>query len=250
MRGAAAMIIPARRRRNFLFIMMRMANDILQHSVVRFDREIEEVKGLVLQTGGALEQRLSGVLTALVEGDGKLLDWVADSDRDVNILELEVDEKCIGILARRQPMARDLRLIIAIMKIITDLERIGDESRRIAQLMKDSALDSIPKSMSRTVRHLGSSIVEMLHDVMDAFARLDPELSRQVLARDNDVDEEYTAVLRQLMTYLMQEPRYLSHVMNIIWCSRSFERIGDHIKNIAEYTIYMVEARDVGHGKL
>ncbi len=226
-----------------------MANDILQHSVARFEKEIEEIKGLVLQTGGAVEQRLSRVLTALVEGDGKLLDWVADSDRDVNILEMEVDEKCVSILARRQPVARDLRMVTGIMKIITDLERIGDESERIAHLMKDSVLDSIPKSMARTVKHLGSNIVDMLRNMLDSFARLDPELARQVLVQDKDVDEEYTAVLRQLMTYLMQEPRYLPHVMNIIWCARSFERIGDHIKNIAEYTIYMVEARDVRHKK-
>ena len=226
-----------------------MVEDIPQHSVVQFEKEIEELKNLVLQMGGAVEQRLSKVLTGLIEGDGALLRWVADSDREINVLELNVDEKCIGILARRQPVARDLRLVISIVKIITDLERIGDECENIANRMKESDLDSIPRGISRTVRHLGQNVVDMLHVVMDAFARVDSGLSRKVFARDKEVDEEYTAVLRQLMTYVMEEPRYLHHVMNIISCARSFERIGDHVKNIGEYTIFMVEARDVRHRK-
>ena len=226
-----------------------MVVDIPQHSVVQFEKEIEEVKNLVLQMGGGAEQRLSKALTGLIEGDAALLDWVAASDREINALELEVDEKCVGILARRQPVARDLRLVISIMKIITDLERIGDECGNIANRMKESDLDSIPRSMSRTIRHLGQNVVDMLRTVMDAFARVDSDLSRRVFEQDREVDEEYTAVLRQLMTYVMEEPRYLHHVMNFIWCARSFERIGDHIKNIGEYTIFMVEARDVRHRK-
>jgi phosphate transport system protein len=162
-------------------------------------------------------------------------------------MELSIDEECIRILARRQPAASDLRLVIAVTKGITDLERIGDEARKIAeQAIQLSEGGQAPKGYVE-VRHIGQLVVRMLHGALDAFARLDVNLALSVIEQDKRVDIEYASAMRELVTVMMEDPRSISRVLNIMWSLRSLERVGDHARNLAEYVIYLVKGEDVRH---
>jgi len=217
------------------------------HISRRFNQDIEDLRNTVLSMGGLVETQLSRAIAAIVSGDSELGLKVASDDYKVNNLEVDIDEECSRILATRAPAAGDLRLIVAIIKTITDLERIGDEAEKIGFLASKLAGMDRPSDSYRELKNLGSHVSHMLRDAMNAFARLDVAEALDVVKEDELVDEEYDAITRQCITFMMEDPRSIKRVMNVTWAARSLERIGDHAKNICEYVIYMVEGRDIRH---
>lgn len=197
--------------------------------------------------GGMVETQLSRAISAVVSGDSALGIEVAQDDYKVNNLEVNIDEECSRILATRSPAASDLRLIVAIIKTITDLERIGDEAEKIGFLASQLAVMDRPADSYRELKNLGNHVLQMVRDAMNAFARLDVSASLAVVREDEEVDAEYELIVRQGITFMMEDPHNIRRVMNVLWAARSLERIGDHAKNICEYVIYMVEGRDVRH---
>ena len=219
------------------------------HISTQFNVEIESIRERVLAMGGLVEENLNNAMTALVNSDSELGEKVAKSDYLVNAAEVSIDEECNLILARRQPAATDLRLIVAIIKTITDLERIGDETKKIAKMASKLAEQDRPADGFREVQHLGETVQRMLHNALDSFARMDAKAAVEVVQSDMEVDREYEAVMRQCITFMMEEPRTIRRVMDMIWAVRSMERIGDHAANLSEYVIYFVEGKDVRHTK-
>ena len=223
------------------------ASKFSDHISRRFNQDIEDLRNTVLSMGGLVETQLSRAIAAIVSGDSELGLKVANDDYKVNNLEVDIDEECSRILATRAPAAGDLRLIVAIIKTITDLERIGDEAEKIGFLASKLAGMDRPSDSYRELKNLGSHVSHMLRDAMNAFARLDVSEALDVVKEDELVDEEYDAITRQCITFMMEDPRSIKRVMNVTWAARSLERIGDHAKNICEYVIYMVEGRDIRH---
>lgn len=229
-----------------------MDNEVLgQHISQQFNADLENIREDVLAMGGLVEEQMSKALEAFTKHDSALAQEVIDNDDQVNALEVKIDDDCTKILAKRQPAAGDLRLIITVLKTITDLERIGDEASKIARLAKDistgkgNPLDG--KLHYGAMLHLGNHVKKMLHDALDAFARMDVETALEVAKLDHQADEEYDAISRQLITYMMEEPRRISEVLDFMWSARALERIGDHANNICEYVVYMVQGQDVRH---
>ena len=222
-------------------------SDITHHISRRFNKDLEELRSAVLTMSGLVETQLSKAIAAVVSGDSELGLKVANDDYKVNDLEVSIDEECNRILATRAPAAGDLRLIVAIIKTIADLERIGDEAEKIGFLASKLAAMDRPADSYRELRNVGNHVLQMLRNAMNAFARLDVEASFAVVREDEQVDEEYEAIVRQCITFMMEDPKSIKRVMNVTWAARSLERIGDHAKNICEYVIYMVEGRDVRH---
>jgi phosphate transport system protein len=223
------------------------ASKFTDHISRRFNKDIEDLRNTVLSMGGLVETQLSRAIAAIVSGDSELGLQVARDDYKVNNLEVDIDEECSRILATRAPTAGDLRLIVAIIKTITDLERIGDEAEKIGFLASKLAGMDRPPDSYRELKNLGSHVSHMLRDAMNAFARLDVSEALEVVREDELVDDEYDAITRQCITFMMEDPRSIKRVMNVTWAARSLERIGDHAKNICEYVIYMVEGRDIRH---
>ena len=222
-------------------------SDLSEHISRRFNKDIEDLRNSVLAMGGLVEAQLSRAIAAVVSGDSQLGLEVAHDDYKVNDLEVSIDEECGRILATRAPAASDLRLIVAIIKTITDLERIGDEAEKIGFLASKLAAMDRPTDSYRELKNLGNHVAHMLRDAMNAFARLDVDEAIETVREDERVDEEYEAITRQCITFMMEDPRSIKRVMNVTWAARSLERIGDHAKNICEYVIYMVHGRDVRH---
>jgi len=225
-------------------------SDLTDHISKRFNKDIEDLKSAVLSMGGLVESQLQKAITAIVSGDSELGLKVANDDYMVNNMEVSIDEECGRILAMRAPAAGDLRLIVAIIKTITDLERIGDEAEKIGFLASRLAAMDRPSDSYRELKNLGTHVLHMVRDAMNAFARLDVAEALEVVREDERADEEYEAIQRQCITFMMEDPRSIKRVMNVTWAARSLERIGDHAKNICEYVIYMVQGRDVRHTDL
>lgn len=222
-------------------------SDFGEHISKRYDQDLERVRSHVLEMGGLVESQLSSAITAIVTGDSALGLKVAEDDYKVNSLEVQIDEECRRILVTRAPAAGDLRLIVAVIKTITDLERIGDEAEKIGFLASKLAAMDRPSDSYRELKTLGNHVAVMLRDAMNAFARLDVDESFRVVREDERVDEEYEAIARQCITFMMEDPRTIRRSMDVTWTARSLERIGDHAKNICEYVIYMVRGKDVRH---
>jgi phosphate transport system protein len=223
------------------------ASNLSDHISRRFNKDIEGLRSSVLAMGGLVEAQLSRAIAAIVSGDSELGLKVANDDYKVNRLEVGIDEECSRILATRAPAASDLRLIVAIIKTITDLERVGDEAEKIGFLASQLAVMDRPTDSYRELKYLGNHVAEMLRAAMTAFARLDADAAMEVVREDDKVDEEYDAITRQCITFMMEDPRSIRRFMNVTWAARSLERIGDHAKNIGEYIIYMVQGRDIRH---
>jgi len=221
-----------------------------QHISQKFNEELEDIRSRALQMGGMVEEQVSGGLRALLEGNSDLGHKVVKRDHEVNSLEVEIDEACTQILARRQPAASDLRLIVAVIKVITDLERIGDEAEKLGRFAVDLASSKELPAYRKELRHLGELVQSMLHDALDCFARLDYEAALTVAKRDDDVNAEYETLSRLLITHVMEDPRQVKNVFNITWCARALERIGDHSVNICEYVVFLVKGKDIRHTRL
>ncbi|MCL6263765.1 phosphate signaling complex protein PhoU [Craterilacuibacter sp. RT1T] len=218
------------------------------HISKQFDLELETVRTRVLQMGGLVEQQILSAIDALLTGDIERFDKVIVNDALVNALEVAIDEDCQHIIARRQPAASDLRMVISVIKTITDLERIGDEAQKIARMGKiiyTSERYQLPRF--REVSKMAEVAVNMLRRALDAFARLDASAALELAEEDKGLDEDFTAELRQLMTFMMEDPRTISMSIDTLFIAKAIERIGDHSKNISEYVVYLVKGKDIRH---
>ena len=220
------------------------------HISRKYDEELEDVRTSVLAMGGVVEEQISNALAALAEFDSEIGEQVVRDDYKINRLEVQIDEECTRIIALRQPAASDLRLVIAIIKTITDLERMGDEAEKIGRTAVRLAGNAPRRMRYAGVRNLGRHVQQMVHQALDAFARLDVEAAVDIAREDKTVDLEYAACMRELVTYMMEDPRRISEVLDMIWCARALERIADHAKNIGEYIVFLVKGKDIRHTSL
>ena len=219
-----------------------------EHTYKQYDAELESVRAKVLQMGGLVEQQIAQALEALVNADPKLADEVISNDHRVNALEVSIDEDCSHIIARRQPAAGDLRMIMMVVKTITDLERIGDEATKVARVaQKIYESDRMYSPRFGEIKAMVTLVREMLRTSLDAFARLDMTKTVDVARQDEQVDERFRAAMRQLITFMLEDPRTISMSLEVLFVAKAIERIGDHAKNIAEYVVYMVKGKDVRH---
>jgi phosphate transport system protein len=222
-------------------------SDLSHHILSRYNDDLERVRTNVLKMGGFVEEQLKQAVSALVQGDSRLGEQVAHGDAKVNAMEVAIDDDCSRILATRSPAASDLRLIVAVIKTITDLERIGDEAEKIGYIGSRLAAIERPADRYREIKHIGRLVGDMVHEALDAFARLDPEAAVAVAKKDRLVDEEYESLQRQCITFMMEDPRTIRRVLDVLWVGRALERIGDHAKNVCEYVVYMVHGKDIRH---
>ena len=225
-------------------------NSLTQHISAQFNADLESVRSNLLAMGGLVEKQVNDAVTALIDANSQLATDVRATDIEINQMEVSIDEECIRILARRQPAASDLRLIIGISKSVIDLERIGDEATKIAKRALQLSEDGEAPRGYVEIRHIGDQVRRMVQEALDAFARFDVDLAMSVSQYDKNIDREYKSALRELVTYMMEDPRSISRVLSVIWVLRSLERIGDHARNIAELVIYMVQGTDVRHKRL
>ncbi|WP_126443747.1 phosphate signaling complex protein PhoU [Sulfuricystis multivorans] len=223
-----------------------------EHIFKRFDTELDDIRARITQMGGLVEEQMRAALNALDGEDRELVDLVIARDAGVDQMEVSIDAACAHIIARRQPTAVDLRMIMAVSKIVTDLERIGDEVKKIAKGVRkvfDQGMSGCLTQVTE-IRYLGERVQGMLHDVLDAFVRVDDRAALTIIARDKEIDESFRSIVRQMITYMMEDPRTISTALDIIFIARSVERIGDHVKNIARDVIFIARGEDVRHTPL
>lgn len=218
-----------------------------QHISRQFNADLEELKTQLLEMGGLVEQQTIDAVTAITSADSNLAEKVLITEEEVDKREITLDENCTMVLARRQPAASDLRMVLAVAKITRDLERMGDEAHKVAKMAIHLQEHGEAPRGYVELRHIGSLVHQMVIMALDAFARFDVDLAVKVAQEDKKVDQEYKSAMRELATYMMEDPRSISRVMNIIWSLRALERIGDHAGNIAEHVIYLVKGLDVRH---
>jgi len=221
-----------------------------KHISQRFNDELEDIKNQVMVMGGIVEQQLNDALIALLEGNIEIGNLVVSRDYKVNALEVAIDEECSKIIARRQPAASDLRFIMAVIKTIADLERIGDEAERIGKMAVRFIEAEGTKKQFSGLGSMGDLVKQMLHGALNSFARTDAELAVKVWSEDRKIDSLYENIMRQLITYMMEDPRSIPWVLDVMWSARALERIGDRARNICEYVIYLVKGKDVRHTSL
>jgi len=222
-----------------------------EHTSKQYDAELEAVRAKVLEMGGLVEQQIVNALESLLKADLKLAKDVMQSDARVNALEVQVDEDCSHIIARRQPAAGDLRMIMMMVKTITDLERIGDEATKIARTaQRIYEEDRMFKPRFTEIKTMVKLVREMLRTSLDSFARLDVSQTLEVAKQDEQVDEQFRAAMRQLITFMLEDPRTISMSLEVLFVAKAVERIGDHAKNISEYVVYMVKGKDIRHTSL
>ena len=219
-----------------------------EHTSKQYDAELESVRASVLQMGKLVVNQVRLAIEALIKGDEELMDRIISTDHNVNALEVDIDERCSQIIARRQPAANDLRMVMMVIKTITDLERIGDEAKSIAIVAK-RLLQKRNLTLPRfdKIKYVANLTLEMLLRSLDAFANLDISAVPQTVRQDEQVDEEFRIIIRYLVSFMMEDPRSISNALEILFVAKAIERIGDHAKNMSEYVIYMVKGRDVRH---
>lgn len=227
-----------------------MIEDHSQHISQQFNMELEEVRSHFLAMGGLVQKQVSDAISSLLDTNSDLAEQVVKTDRKINAMETCIDDECVRILARRQPAASDLRLVIAIGKAIIDLERMGDEASKIARHALALCEEGASPHGYVEARHIGNLVRTMLQDALDAFARFDTEQAFAVMQADSTVDMEYRSATRALVTHMMEDPRSISRMLNVMWTLRSLERIGDHARNISEQLIYLVKGADIRHTSL
>ena len=221
------------------------------HISKQFDMELENIRTRVLQMGGLVEQQIRAAMEALQDGDIDRLDRVIADDAKVNAFEVAIDEDCQHIIARRQPAASDLRMVITVIKTITDLERIGDEAQKVARVGRSLYQSSrYPTPRFREADKMAKAALAMLHRALDAFARLDTTAAVELAEEDMMLDEDYASELRSQITYMMEDPRTITLSIDTLFICKAIERIGDHAKNISEYVVYLVKGKDIRHTTL
>ncbi|HTH74681.1 phosphate signaling complex protein PhoU [Trinickia sp.] len=219
-----------------------------KHLSSQFDADLNLVSSKVLEMGGLVEAQITRAMQALNEFDAGIADQVIAAEETVNTMEVVIDEECSNVIARRQPAARDLRLLLAISKTITNLERAGDEAEKIAKRVKRLMEDGAARTVNiAEIKVSGDMAVSILRRALDAFARLDTVAAAQIVRDDKAIDEEFRAFVRKLVTYMMEDPRTISAGLEFLTIAKAIERIGDHAKNIAEFIIYIVKGTDVRH---
>lgn len=227
---------------------MDITSDIhSQHISRQFNQELEELKTHLMAMGGLVEKQVQDAVAALLESDSELGQRVVANDRAVNDMQIKIDEECTQVLARRQPTASDLRLVLAVIRAASDLERIGDEASKIAR----NAIELIDADNGNRgfveVRMISEHVRRMVRDALTSFARLDTELALKLVHEDEEVDNEYRSAMRSLMTFMMEDARSISPILSLMWILRALERIGDHANNLAEYVVYLVKGLDIRH---
>ncbi|MBP6710658.1 MAG: phosphate signaling complex protein PhoU [Propionivibrio sp.] len=217
------------------------------HTSKNFDLELESLRTRVLEMGGMAEQQVLKSIEGLYSGDRPLLEAVIRDDDRINQMEIEIDALCNQVIAKRQPTAIDLRMVVSVLKAISDLERVGDKARKIARLGISLANQSTGGTLNVELTHMAETALKMLRLALDGFARLDVSLVTEAMRLDAQVNAEYQSVARQLITYMMEDPRTITRSLDIMSIAKAIERIGDHATNIAEYVIYMVKGFNVRH---
>jgi len=226
-------------------------NPMSEHTAKQYDQDLEAIRSRMMQMGGLVESQIRDAMEGFLGGDAARIERVIAADAKVNELEVGIDDDLGHVIVRRQPAASDLRLILAVSKTVTDLERIGDEAAKIARMAREIHGAGKPADTRlATIHHLSDVAVGMLRKALDAFARLDAAAAARLIREDAAIDAEFGAIIRQLITFMMEDPRTISTSLNIVWVAKAFERIGDHAKNIAEQVIYVAKGRDVRHTPL
>jgi len=218
-----------------------------QHISHLFDEEMENIRNKVLTMGGLVQQQMEQAVTAFITSDQSLAEKILQQDETVNSLEMEIDHDCIEVIAKRQPTAIDLRMLISVIKVITDLERIGDEAGRIAKMAIRLDATDYYHDQYHELNHLVDMVKGMLSGSLDAFARMDVDGVAKITRKDEKVDREYTSIIRQLITRMMEDPRNITRMLDVLWTARALERIGDHSCNVCEHVVYIVKGDDVRH---
>ncbi|OGA34099.1 MAG: phosphate transport system regulatory protein PhoU [Betaproteobacteria bacterium RIFCSPLOWO2_12_FULL_64_23] len=219
-----------------------------EHLSKQYDSDLDALRSRVLQMGGLVEAQILAAIEGFSTGNPELFERVIETELRVNGYEVSIDTDCSHIIVRRQPAATDLRLIMAVSKTVTDLERMGDEAEKIARMSKQiHERDRLKVQRFGQIRHAGNIAVQMLRQALDAFARLDAEQAAQVVREDMTIDDEFRSIVRQLVTFMMEDPRTISSALEVLWIAKAIERIGDHAKNVAENVIYIVKGTDVRH---
>ncbi|MES2073053.1 MAG: phosphate signaling complex protein PhoU [Pseudomonadota bacterium] len=221
-----------------------------EHSSKQYDMDLETIRSKVLLMGGLVESHFHDAMSCFRTGNASQAEIVIKSDEEVNRLEVSLDDMCSHLIVKRQPAANDLRTVMATGKVITDLERIGDESTKIARITRDAQANRKSVQIFNgydTVRVLANSVGEMLHQALDAFARLDEKQAIKLIAQDALIDNDFRSIMRNLITFMMEDPSTITSSLDTLWIAKAIERIGDHSKNIAEHVIYIVEGKDIRH---
>ncbi len=217
------------------------------HISRQFDEELDEIRSRVLQMGGLVETQMDKTLDALREDESEHIVDVEKLDQKINKLEMQIDEECTQILAKRQPAAGDLRMIIATSKSVRDLERIGDEAERVAHMVRNAMDNQASKKAFKGLLSLGEQVKELLHKTLNVYARMETRKAVKLMRKDQDIDDEYSRVVMRLIDYMKKDPDNIADALDVMWAARSLERIGDHCINILENVIYLVEGEDVRH---
>lgn len=217
------------------------------HISKRFDNELEDIRNQVLAMGGLIENQVANGLRGLFESDSEIARRVVEDDDKVDRMEVSIDDQCLKILARRQPAASDLRLVVAIIKTINDLERIGDEAEKLGRNQLKLIDDGAESSHCMKLEHLGELVSKMLNKALDSFARMDVDEALKTIVLDEKINAEFDGMMRQLITHMMEDPRTIRNILRVTWCARALERIGDHSKNICEHVVFLVQGKDVRH---
>lgn len=218
-----------------------------RHISEQYDTELADIKARLMEMGGLVEQQLERGARALITHDVELAESMNSTENQINKLEVDLDEQCVQVIARRQPTAGDLRTLICVMRAITDLERIGDEAHRIARMARGMAREELPEDQYGAFRELNSMVARQLASALDAFARLDEKLANEVIQGDEVIDNLYRNIISSLKISMADNPNHINRSMNVIWAARALERIGDHAKNLGEYVMYRVKGEDVRH---
>ena len=228
--------------------MADLKDDFARHISSEFNEELEGLCADLLKMGGLAERQVRLAIECQEQFDSALVDQIKEAENAVNAWEIKIDELVATLIARRQPAATDLRLVLVISKIVRDLERAGDEANKVAQMAQKAHESAHASAIGLSeVRAIGDQVLRMLGDALTAFARMDPEMALDVARDDKEVDRTYEAALRALATHMIEDPQEIGSVLNVMWVLRALERVGDHATNIAEHVIYLVKGTDIRH---
>ncbi|MDO6683414.1 phosphate signaling complex protein PhoU [Oceanobacter sp. 4_MG-2023] len=221
-----------------------------QHISGQFNSDLEAIRSQMMEMGGLVERQVANAIEAITTGDTTPADDIIRREDDVDRMEVAIDQECTQILVRRQPAASDLRMVLAVSRVVRDLERIGDEATKIAVHALEVSGSTNGGYCQQSIRYMGTEVGKMISGALNAFARNDVDGALDVVRNDKLVDQQYSAALRELITYMMEDPRSISQAINILWILRAIERIGDHARNISEQVIYVVSGADVRHSSI